>query len=78
MGPFVKVLVGGSLHEDDSTVLRSPERFVANIDQGKIRLGDSAVCAPLPIKGEGLFDGVYLGPRSRIEVEDLGYASAIT
>ena len=42
-----------------------PQRFRANIQSGKLRVGE-AVSIDLPIAGEGLFDSVYLGDRLRI------------
>jgi hypothetical protein len=64
-GPALEVRVSGSLAEDDPSITRSPKRFRANIDRGQLCLGGS-LCAPLPISGEGIFDGVYLGKRLRI------------
>ena len=60
--------MSGSLQEVDDTSLATPKRFQANISKGKLCLGDNedADCFPLPIRGEGLFDGVYLGERLRI------------
>ena len=65
LGPTLRVEVGGSLTEEDASVVRSPKRFRADITGGGLCLG-SLPCAPLPIKGVGLFDGVYLGRRLRI------------
>ena len=65
LGPSLEVRVGGSLREDDTADLTSPKRFIASIDGGQLCAFQS-VCAPLPIKGEGIFDGVYLGQRLRI------------
>ena len=66
-GPLLEVRVGGSLEEEDETSLATPKRFRANIDQGDLCLGQTSdKCIPLPISGEGLFDGVYLGKRLRI------------
>ena len=63
--------VSGSLSEEDPADLTAPKRFNVDITRGQLCLfggGDVAggVCAPLPIKGEGVFDGVYLGKRLRI------------
>jgi len=67
LGRLLEVRVGGSLEEEDETNLATPKRFRANIDQGGLCLGrTSDKCIPLPISGEGLFDGVYLGERLRI------------
>jgi len=68
LGPAVEVRVGGTLQEGDGTSLETPKRFRADIERGALCLGGSAdaPCVPLPIKGEGLFDGVYLGERLRI------------
>ena len=65
LGPILRVEVGGTLTEEDASVVRSPKRFRADITGGGLCLG-SLPCAPLPIKGVGLFDGVYLGRRLRI------------
>lgn len=68
LGPLLEVRVGGGLREEDGTSLRTPKRFRASIEGGAVCLGGSeaAPCLPLPIAGEGLFDGVYLGERLRI------------
>ena len=63
LGPAVRVEVKGGLEELDSSVTRSPKRFRALIDDGALCAGSA--CAPLPISGEGLFDGVYLDDRLR-------------
>ena len=65
LGPTLRVEVSGTLTEEDASVVRSPKRFRADITGGGLCLG-SLPCAPLPIKGVGLFDGVYLGRRLRI------------
>ena len=65
LGASLEVRVSGSLSEDDATDLTCPKRFIANINDGKLCAAQS-FCAPLPIKGEGIFDGVYLGRRLRI------------
>ena len=65
LGPAVRVEVKGGLEELDSSVTRSPKRFRALIDSGALCAGNNA-CAPLPISGEGLFDGVYLDERLRV------------
>ena len=64
LGPAVRVEVKGGLEELDSSVTRSPKRFRALIDDGALCAGSA--CAPLPISGEGLFDGVYLDDRLRV------------
>ena len=64
LGPAVRVEVRGGLEELDSSVTRSPKRFRALIDDGALCAGSA--CAPLPISGEGLFDGVYLDDRLRV------------
>ncbi|KAL7536215.1 hypothetical protein ACHAWF_005398 [Thalassiosira exigua] len=67
LGPLLEVRVGGSLREEDVTSHSTPKRFRANIDAGGLCLGESdEKCLPLPISGEGIFDGVYLGKRLRI------------
>lgn len=70
-GPLLTVRVSGTLREADETVTTTPKRFVANIDEGKLCWGkeaneDDSSCLRLPISGEGLFDGVYVGERLRI------------
>lgn len=66
-GPLLGVRVGGSLVEEDKENKDTPKRYRANIEQGGLCIGDeSKRCIPLPIRGEGLFDGVYLGERIRI------------
>jgi len=67
LGPLLEVRVGGSLEEEDESSLSTPKRFRANIEKGGLCAGDvSGRCIPLPIKGEGIFDGVFLGERLRI------------
>jgi len=68
LGHLLEVRVSGSLQEQDSTDLTTPKRFKANIHKGKMCFCNSvdATCVPLPITGEGLFDGLYLGKRLRI------------
>lgn len=68
LGTMLEVRVGGSLKEMDENSLSTPKRFQANIEGGNLCLGaeEKSPCAPLPIRGEGLFDGVYLGKRLRI------------
>jgi len=68
LGPRLEVRVSGSLSEVDRNDLTSPKRFRADINRGAICMGStaSAPCAPLPISGVGLFDGVYLDKRLRI------------
>ena len=64
LGPAVRVEVKGSLKEADAGTLRAPKRFVADIDAGALCAGSG--CLPLPISGEGLFDGLYLDETLRI------------
>ena len=68
LGPLLEVRVGGSLQEIADASLSTPKRFQANINKGELCFGTTAdaSCIPLPISGEGLFDGVYLGERLRI------------
>ena len=68
LGQRLEVRVSGALSEDDERDLTAPKRFRADINQGRLCAGAAAdaPCAPLPISGVGLFDGVYLGPRLRI------------
>ena len=64
-GPLVQVQVGGSLTEADPSSNASPKRFMAAIEGGKLCWRDDP-CLSLPIKGDGLFDIVYVGPRVRV------------
>eukprot|EP00320_Phaeocystis_rex_P009438 CAMPEP_0119064308 /NCGR_PEP_ID=MMETSP1178-20130426/7429_1 /TAXON_ID=33656 /ORGANISM="unid sp, Strain CCMP2000" /LENGTH=225 /DNA_ID=CAMNT_0007045745 /DNA_START=26 /DNA_END=703 /DNA_ORIENTATION=- len=71
LGRALEVRVSGSLTEADPADLTAPKRFKADITRGQLCLlggGDlsAGACAPLPITGEGVFDGVYLGKRLRI------------
>lgn len=67
LGPLLAVRVGGSLREEDGGSRATPKRFRASIDTGGLCLGGGdGKCLPLPIKGEGIFDSVYLGERLRI------------
>ena len=71
LGSALEVRVSGGLSEEDPADLTAPKRFNVDITRGQLcLLGGSdlagGVCAPLPIKGEGVFDGVYLGKRLRI------------
>ena len=54
----------------DEAVTAAPKRFRADITRGSLCLGgdvdEGGVCAPLPIQGVGLFDGLYLDERLRI------------
>uniref|UniRef100_A0A7S1FTP2 Uncharacterized protein n=1 Tax=Corethron hystrix TaxID=216773 RepID=A0A7S1FTP2_9STRA len=75
LGPFLRIEVSGGLArvltpENDG---RSPRRFRAEINGGGLCVGkekneekSTSKCLPLPIKGEGLFDGLYVGERLRI------------
>jgi hypothetical protein len=63
-GPLVEVDVSGSLQEKDAEQVTTPKGFIANIDSGKLCFQEN--CLPLPIAGQGLFDGLYLGKRLRI------------
>ena len=47
LGPAVRVEVKGSLKEADSSTLRAPKRFVADINAGALCAGSG--CLPLPI-----------------------------
>ena len=67
LGPALKVRVGGRLREGDTGSLSTPKRFRAEIEGGGLCVGEGEdECLPLPIHGEGIFDGVYLGRRLRI------------
>uniref|UniRef100_A0A7S0LEV3 Plastid lipid-associated protein/fibrillin conserved domain-containing protein n=1 Tax=Coccolithus braarudii TaxID=221442 RepID=A0A7S0LEV3_9EUKA len=64
-GPLLSVQVRGSLIEEDPSDLQAPKRFRALINEGGLCI-PSSLCVPLPIRGEGIFDGLYLGSRLRI------------
>jgi len=64
LGPTLRVEVFGSLSEDDKD-LTVPKRFHADITSGDLCIG-STICVPLPISGEGIFDGVFLNEKIRI------------
>ena len=66
LGPLLSVRVSGGLSEDDRAVAAAPKRFRADITGGGLCVGADGPCAPLPIRGEGIFDGQYLGARLRI------------
>jgi len=67
LGPALSVRVSGGLREDDTTDLTAPKRFKADITSGALCLGAAGeYCAPLPIQGEGIFDGLYVGKNLRI------------
>ena len=62
LGSALEVRVSGGLSEEDPADLTAPKRFNVDITRGQLcLLGGSdlagGVCAPLPIKGEGVFDG---------------------
>jgi hypothetical protein len=63
-GPWAYVNVSGSLQEYDPITNQVPKRLRANIEAGK--LCARQMCLDLPIRGEGLFDSLYLGERLRI------------
>jgi len=65
--------VGGEM--TSSSLGGATKRYVANINGGKLCLSSSSssssstgnvVCTKLPIRGEGIFDSIYVGPRLRI------------
>ena len=67
IGPLLEVRVGGSLQEEDKRSHSTPKRYRVIIDKGGLCIGEGYTnCIPLPISGEGTFDGVYLGERLRI------------
>uniref|UniRef100_A0A7S3F9W3 Uncharacterized protein n=1 Tax=Haptolina ericina TaxID=156174 RepID=A0A7S3F9W3_9EUKA len=65
LGPQLAVFVSGTLAEDDTAVRAAPKRFRAQINAGELCVRGGP-CLPLPISGEGIFDGMYLGSRLRI------------
>jgi hypothetical protein len=64
-GPNLAVHVYGSLQEDKTGSTDVPKRFKAQIQGGMVCWRDREILT-LPITGEGLFDGVFLGDRLRI------------
>jgi hypothetical protein len=64
-GPTLDVRVFGGLQEDDAGSTAVPKRFTAQIRGGQVCWNGKEIL-PLPISGEGIFDGVYLGDRLRI------------
>jgi hypothetical protein len=64
-GPTLDVRVYGGLQEDDAGSTAVPKRFTAQIQGGQVCWNGREIL-PLPISGEGMFDGVYLGERVRI------------
>ncbi|CAJ1950005.1 unnamed protein product [Cylindrotheca closterium] len=70
LGPWIDVKVSGMLQEEDPSSTRIPKRFQANINGGKLCVhagsNTEGACVGLPIKGEGIFDSLYLGERLRI------------
>jgi hypothetical protein len=64
-GPTLDVRVYGGLQEDDAVSTAVPKRFTAQIQGGQVCLNGREIL-PLPISGEGVFDGVYVGERVRI------------
>ena len=70
LGPLAQVSVAGTLSEEDPTSNKSPKRFRAKIAGGQLCTGSSrnaSMCLSLPmIRGEGLFDSIYIGDRIRI------------
>lgn len=75
LGPLLEVRVSGTLQEEEYAVRISsssnqssmPKRYHVTIDNGGLCIGTkTSSCLPLPIRGEGIFDSVYLGKRLRI------------
>jgi hypothetical protein len=64
-GPGLDVRVYGGLQEDNAGSTAVPKRFTAQIQGGQVCWNGREIL-PLPISGEGIFDGVYLGERVRI------------
>lgn len=65
LGPLASVRVYGDLNEVDAFQKKTPKRYEATIRNGKLCF-QSKCPVTLPITGQGLFDGVYLGNRLRI------------
>ena len=74
LGPLLEVRVSGTLEEEEHVDVTSssnhsfmPIRYHVTIDNGGLCIGTkTSSCLPLPIRGEGIFDSVYLGKRLRI------------
>ena len=74
LGPAIRIVVSGSLSEEDESSLVIPKRFSADIYRGDLCIGGNSLddnnadilCVKLPISGVGVFNGVYLGERLRI------------
>ena len=75
LGPLLEVRVSGTLQEEEYVVVISsssnqssmPKHYHVTIDNGGLCIGTStSSCLPLPLRGEGIFDSVYLGKRLRI------------
>jgi hypothetical protein len=65
LGPLIQVRVQGDLREETPGDYKVPKRLIAQINGGEICWKEQD-CLDLPIKGEGLFDSVFLGERLRI------------
>lgn len=73
--PLLEVRVSGTLQEEEHVLSSSsssshsfmPKRYHVTIDNGGLCIGTkTSSCLPLPIRGEGIFESVYLGKRLRI------------
>jgi hypothetical protein len=64
-GPGLDVRVYGGLQEDDAGSTAVPKRFTAQIQGGQVSWNGREILH-LPISGDGIFDGKYLGERVRI------------
>eukprot|EP01083_Nonionella_stella_P029316 80734_1 len=66
LGPNVRVEVKGSLREENIGSTQVPKRLRALFTGGESELCAGSLSVKLPIEGEGIFDGVFLGEKIRI------------
>ena len=75
-GPLLEVRAAGRLAEQDVGGGSLPKRFQADLSQGALcasitvgareKANTGRLCGPLPIRGDGSFDALYVGPRVRV------------
>ena len=66
----------GRLAEQDASDPNLPKRFRSELAQGALcgsitigareKANTGRLCGPLPIRGDGSFDALYVGPRVRV------------
>mmetsp|Transcript_5840 Transcript_5840/g.15224 ORF Transcript_5840/g.15224 Transcript_5840/m.15224 type:complete len:118 (+) Transcript_5840:530-883(+) len=74
-GPLLEIRAAGGLGEVDKSHTL-PKRFRADIAEGALcgsitigareKANTGRLCGPLPIRGDGSFDVLYVGPRIRV------------